>query len=343
MNNLTRVTNARVTRSAARSIERQFKLHGERFKSYIGFPGGSQFVSGYWVADAGIWLCPPSDWGADLNRYWFGYGTVPPGEIPNLPIAVEINFPREGMNRRVKGLLASDASGKILICHSGKLGGRLGTGTYEAFSQFWGQPTVAVVDEDGNSSDVFAIAELGSDRIITHIAEFVHACAAFKAGNSKSDNFRRSQIFEGASYEFEGEKTIGSRPGYTASCDHGIVRNRLDSLLAASGHKVGRDQSRDLFVGNPKNPEAEFEIKTSCDPQSIYTAVGQLIVHGVRTPPKNCVAVLPHPVPDSVVKTLKKLGIHIVRYRWTKSRIHYDGLNTLYPGVDSVAPINPRR
>lgn len=126
---LTRITNAKTTRTAVKSIESAFKAAGTRSESTVGFPGGSEQVAVWWSDRAGIWLCPPSQWPADLNRHWFGYGTVRPGDRSALPIAVEINFPKEGINRRVKGLLASDGLGRVVICHSGHLGGRLGAGT----------------------------------------------------------------------------------------------------------------------------------------------------------------------------------------------------------------------
>lgn len=148
-------------------------------------------------------------------------------------------------------------------------------------------------------------------------------------------------MFGGADDEFEGTKTVAASGPYTASCDHGIIRNRLTILLRDAGLKVGRDQARDLFVGSRSKPEAEFEIKTGCDPQSVYTSVGQLLMHSVATPAKSKIAVLPSPVPLKARKALKSLGLHLIQYRWTKTSIHFDGLADLYPDANTSAPINP--
>lgn len=152
---LTRITTAKTIRTAVKSIESAFKAAGTRSRSTVGFPGGSEQVAMWWSEQAGIWLCPPSEWGWINNRYWFGYGTIRPGDRPAIPIAVEINFPKEGINRRVKGLLASDGAGRIIICHSGHLGGRLGAGTRDAFAKFWGRESVSVLDDDGRASEMF--------------------------------------------------------------------------------------------------------------------------------------------------------------------------------------------
>lgn len=338
---LTRITNAKIIRTTVKSIELAFKAAGTRSESVVGFPGGSEHVAVWWSEQAGIWLCPPSQWPADLNRFWFGYGTVRPGDKPSIPIAVEINFPKEGINRRVKGLIAVDSNGRLFICHSGHLGGRLGAGTRDAFAQFWGRESVAVLDDDGKSSVVFPVAEVGSDRMITQIAEFVRACAAFKGGEVKPESDEAPSFFGGANEEFEGTKTVAAIGPYTANCDHGIIRNRLTRLLRDAGFKVGRDQARDLFIGSRSKPDAEFEIKTGCDPQSVYTAVGQLLMHSVTTPAKSKIVVLPSPIPSTTRDALRSLNLQIIEYHWTKTSIHFGGLADLYPVAKSSAPINP--
>lgn len=337
---LTRVTDEKVVKSAVRTIDRDFKARGKRFDTVIGFPGGSDDAVAYWVDEAGIWLSRHDEWdGEIINRFWCGYGTTNPAEGGPVPIAVEINFPRQGINRRVKGMLASDAEGRLLICHNGQLGGRLGAGTQEAFARFWGREMVSVLDDEGRSTDAFAVAEVGSERMVEQIAEYVRACAAVKAGDTKPETLGGPALFEGADDEFEGQKQVPAQSSYTARCDHGIVRNRLAALIKASGRKVSRDKSRDLVVGTPQAPDAELEIKAWCDPQSVYTAVGQLMVHGVRYPAKRRVAVLPDPVPLHVTKTLGKLGVEVLAFQWTKSSISFPGLDDLFPGTDTSSPI----
>ncbi len=176
--------------------------------------------------------------------------------------------------------------------------------------------------------------------MITQLAEFVRACAAFKAGEAKPETSEAPPFFGGADDEFEGTKTVAASRAYSANCDHGIIRNRLTMLLRNAGYNVGRDLARDLFIGSRSKPDAEFEIKTGCDPQSVYTAVGQLLMHSVATPAMSKVVVLPSPVPARTRKALKALDLRLIEYRWTKASIHFNGFADLYPDVETSAPIN---
>lgn len=339
---LTRVTDLKVVDRAARKIVRAFREGGVASTEIVGFPSGSIEERVYWRPDLGVWLCRHDKFnGTTLNRIWLAYGMQEPGSVNGLSITVEINFPREGINRKVAGLLAARPGGALVVCHNGRLGGgKKGIGK-AAFTSWYGGEPVEVVDGDGRTTMTYAIADLDSDRLAYQLAEYVHACAAFKAGDRPQLPEARHLGFSGSDEEFEGSKKIPASGPTTASCDHGIVRNRLASLLKQARLKVGRDQARDLIVGNPKSPEAEFEIKTAPDPQHIYTAVGQLFVHGVKTPAKARIVVLPSPVPVSTRKTLKSLGLHIVEYRWTKTKIHFKGLDLLFPDTPTSAPINP--
>lgn len=339
---LTRVTDPQEMARALRRFERGFRKGATTTTEYVGFPSGNFEECVHWQPDAGVWLCRHDNWdGYELDRYWCAYGVQVPGSVSGLSITVEINFPREGIDRRVSGILAKDPSGTLVICHTGRLGGgKKGVGK-TAFVDWMGISRVPVVDGDGRTTEAYPVTEIGSDRMVSQIAQYVHTCAAFKVRASSPQIDTGWSFLGGSNDEFEGTKQVTPAGSYTASCDHGIVRNRLALLLKQAGLKVGRDQARDLIVGPRQKPEVEFEIKTTCEPQHVYTAVGQLFIHSVATPAKSRVAVLPSPVPPYIRKALKSIGIHLVAYRWSKSNIHFDRLTELYPGAATSAPINP--
>ncbi len=341
---LSRVTKPDVIHSAARQIECSFKNSAETSVQWVGFPSGRIREKVHWRDDVGIWLCRHDKWdGKELRRYWLAYGVQRPGSASSLSITVEINFPRQGIDRRVAGLLAADAAGKLVICHTGRLGGgKEGVGK-DAFAKWYDRSPVDVIDGDGRVTKAFTVAEVHSDRIVAQIAEYVHDCAAFKAGAlSLRDDASTTSTFDGSEDEYEGTKTMPPRPGHDVSCDHGIVRNRLRDLMAQAGYEVGRDVRRDLIIGEMRAPNVEFEIKTGSDWQSLYTAVGQLVFHSVATPADRCVVVLPHPVDGAVATGLHSLGINLVTYRWTEAEIVFDRLSEMFPGVANSAPISKK-
>jgi hypothetical protein len=279
----------------------------------------------------------------EKKKYWCAFGTLPLPDAGSVSITVEINPPFTGMDRQLAGLFAADGVGVQFLCHTGRIGGgKKGVGKLK-FLDWFDQELVPVIDPDGRSTLAFPVAEIGSARMVEHIAEYVGAVAYFKAGNPGRRPAETNPPFGGAGEEFEGSKGVSARPGYVAYCDHGIIRNRLDDLIAATGRTVSRDQQRDLLVGDSDPLEVEFEIKTSADLQSVYTAVGQLLLHNAVRPVKRRVAVLPDHVAPQMGKAVASLDIHIVTYRWTETQIHFSGLDKIIPGAGSAAPINQRK
>ena len=339
---LTYITTKRATSSAIKTIQREFHNRGKQIKHTIGYQGGqTQSRNLYAVENAQIWF----SYYLLENRHWCAFGTLPLPNSGNAPIVVEINPSIEGINRRISGLFATDNAGTVTLCHTGRIGGgKKGVGKI-AFLEWYDRRRVSVVAADGRITQAFPIAEVSSrsPRCIEQIADFVWAVADFKAGRIYQNKLQGNKIFQGATDEFEGSKDVAARSAYTASCDHGIVRNRLADIITETGWQVSRDQKRDLLVGKHGKPKVELEIKTSADTQSIYTAVGQLLVHRTVVPVKQSVVVLPHPVGPKMAKAIKTLNIDLVTYRWTKTRIHFIGLNHIIPGSHNSAPINRDR
>ena len=114
----------------------------------------------------------------------------------------------------------------------------------------------------------------------------------------------------------------GPRTPYTISNpirairSHAIVVNTLSKELENSGRRVANDQARDLAILSPDGRvEILFEVKTDNSTSSIYSGVGQLLLHGAdENPQPRRVLVLPAAVNEKLGRALRKINIHVLLY-----------------------------
>jgi hypothetical protein len=114
----------------------------------------------------------------------------------------------------------------------------------------------------------------------------------------------------------------GPRAPYTISNPiranrlHAMVVNALSKELEHCGHRVANDQARDLTVlRSDGRVEILFEVKTDSSTFSIYSGVGQLLLHGAaETPEPRRVLVLPVAVNKKLGNALQKIGLHVLLY-----------------------------
>lgn len=71
-------------------------------------------MEGYELPAEGVW----AGFKRLRNRYWNAFGLT-----GSRSIVCEINFPFDGTNRRVAGVLATDSTGEICVLHRGRIGG----------------------------------------------------------------------------------------------------------------------------------------------------------------------------------------------------------------------------
>lgn len=321
---LARVTKRADVARAVRSIHDRFRKGGKAIRTTIGFPGGSVEETAYWRADAGVWLALHSDW--SVTRHWSAYGVVTPTSDTAVPIAVEINPPIEGVNRQVAGFIASDGT-HTYLCHTGRVGGGREGINQRAFIAWRGDSRVEVADGDGRSTSAFIVGCVDSEEFMAQIADFVKLVAQFKARESPlATSVDQTSTF---TPEFAGAKSLPASEATIAFVNHGVIVNRMAEELRAFGITPGRTQTRDLFIGSAKFPSVHFEVKASCDTQSIYTAVGQLCLLNVGTPGTKRVLVAPTPHPQQLKSALATLGICLLGYEWQGQRPAFPGLADL--------------
>ena len=225
------------------------------------------------------------------HQNWFGVLT--PGR---LRITVEVNVVPEGINKKVEGFFARDIStGTVYLMHSGNVrGGKRGVGG-RAFRAWYGRPRAEVFDSDGNVRFGFVVMPChGLDparsarRYVDSITVFRRAVAAGEVDVDDPEFQQRMQDFDDFYSEPRGRRT-GYRPGridYLSS--HGEVVDALHDWrkhqAVDRGSRIVKNVFIDMGVANPRGRLTEiYEVKTSTSRSDVYSAIGQLMVHGPLT------------------------------------------------------------
>ena len=320
--------------SAQRKLERTIRQFFKgKATTNIGYPGGTQ-RDAHVVTDGHHWFwsadLPPADGTANPRRLnWFGLMSDEGGS--SVEISVEINTPYKGQNSKVGGFFGRDNdSGQIYLFHSARIGGGTKGVSKEPFLTWTGHRLVEVFDASGKARQgvlVMPIEGRGAARpavrYVDSIADFKRAVREGKT-STKAFLARQSRL-----RAFYGE-SHGRRQGRRSSkldyvSRHGEVVQALHDWRQAAGLRAGQHLFNDVLVdlgvatGYDQLIEV-YEVKTSADRQSVYTAIGQLFVHG-NTP--NCKRVMVLPGKDnfdpSLAKALQRNSIDLMLYDLTET------------------------
>jgi hypothetical protein len=287
-------------------------------KTVIGYPGGHEPQTVYWIKGLGIWL------GCSViprSRFWNGFGTQDPSKHKVIPISCEINFPLSGVNRRISGAVAEDEKGRLCMVHRGQIGGgRKGIGSELFWRHFDGGPSLVV--DGGRDAELIVVGSLESPRLLHHIQFFVREVERIKSlahspeePENSAGNGEEEFDIKDIGLEFEGTKTYSVTRKIEASCDHGIIVNRLRRRLRKDGYLVGKDRFRDLYVHQDGMITSLFEVKPDTSTSSIYTAVGQLLIHSARPIGRlKLFFVAPEGLSTETRDKLKKIGIELLGF-----------------------------
>ncbi len=300
----------------------------ERIPVKIGYLGNSFNATIMWCTKLNLWFYPDVVSG---SRYWNAFGVVKPKRGENTPITCEINFPLKNVDRRVAGAFVTDGQGNIFVVHRGKIGGgREGIGK-SLFQANYGSKRVAVKDGEVEST-VALVGALNSPHFVKQVSWFVYEVARIKelasSGSLPTEDATDIHEFQ---EEFSGKKKYGIEKQVEAQCDHGLVVNRLATILGKSKHRVGNDQNRDLYIADAAGRITTlFEVKTDMATTSLYTAVGQLMLHGVALDKRlKLVLVVPRKVDETLEDRLNKLDIELLTYQWQGDEIVFPELASL--------------
>jgi len=310
-----------VIKKARDTVVRAFHWYGsEKVRTVVGYPGGHETVTAHWAEDLGVWFA--GDVIAN-SRYWNAFGTWSPKQDKMVPICCEINFPLSGINRRISGAVAEDERGRLFLVHRGQIGGgRRGIGAELFWKHFDGSPAT-VVDGD-RDTEVVVVGSIDSPRFLRQIQFFVHEVDRIKllAHPRETSGSNEEQAEDGIEIKdpgegFQGTKTYTIAQRIDAACDHGIIVRSLRRHLRKIGYSIGKDRFRDLYVHRHGRITSLFEVKPDTSTTSIYTAVGQLLLHSVgQQGHSKLVFVAPEELSAEMRRKLKTLSIEVLGYRW---------------------------
>jgi hypothetical protein len=307
----------------------------EKIPVHLGHPGASTEAKVLWSGRLGIWLYSGK---TQEGRHWNAFGIGKPKKSAHISITCEINFPAGGIDRRIGGALAKDRKGRIFVVHRGKIGGgKKGIGKSLFADHYRG---VWEIMEDGDEETTVAlIGALNSPRLARQIAQYISKIDKIKEAAS----YRTSQLemkFETITFRetLVGERYCDLEKDKDAECDQGLVVKDLADCLRRRGIKVGNDGFHDLFLANDRGEMAAvFQIKTTPTPLSLHAGASQLLLNSLRcTPPPRLILVVPEKPDGALEEKLKKLGIDILPYTWSKDQAQFPGLQALLDKISSA-------
>lgn len=306
--------------------QRLNKLSNERMHCWVGYPGGSFEDTVKYFTDLNIWISK----GEHDNKFYNAFGIGRPVEGKTNSLNGEINFPYEGSNRRIGGAFGRDTNGNIVVLHRGKIGGgKPGIGKTYFMDNFRGDTITAI---DGDRETTFClIGELNALQFPEQVANFIleiYRIKNIEDGQSASDFKELSEFIY--TDEKSGVTVTEKNEPKTITRTHGIVVNALAKELKLLKYEVANDKNRDLFIHERNRIKKLFEIKTSSSTQSLYSAVGQLLIYSIPVKnPVDLIAVFPDKLSRTVENHFSKLGIKILYFHWENNKPKFPKLTEM--------------
>lgn len=147
-----------------------------------------------------------------------------------------------------------------------------------------------------------------------------------RAGETKTQEFRdKEHQFNDFYSESHGKRRKGTQGETEYLSRHGEIVDALKAWRESSGLPHGgrlvKNVLIDMGVRDGEELVEVYEVKTSTRRSDIYTAMGQLLVHGSS---ENCrrFVVLPEkePLAHDLIEALRRLGIKDLRFKLSKSK-----------------------
>lgn len=293
----------------------------------IGFPSGNVDETLYSNGDGGLWAAFSNAADAKVPRRWNAFGVYDSKRHAQV-ITVEINIPTTSNAASVAGFFAYDPAARATyLMHDGSVGGgKKGVGR-SAFMSWSDSDLVDVERTDGDPRAGIVIGRVDDPDLAGRIWRFVEVVRDFKAavkrGDLESDAARRS-IAEWDEFRSEssGRRKGRRRSDFDYVSYHGDVVEALRAereAAATHGERVLNSPLIDLMVKVNGGMTEIYEVKTGCDRQSLYTAIGQLVTHSADAD-AGIIRRLVIPegqLPVGIAPCLNKLGVEVRRYRLT--------------------------
>lgn len=297
----------------------------------IGFPSGNVDELLYANGAGELWAAFGTVNDAAVPRRWNAFGVFDPKRYAQM-ITVEINVPTTSNSARVAGFFAKDpATGRTYLMHDGSVGGgKAGVGR-SAFLA-WTKATLEdVCRGNGEIRSGIVVGGVDSGDFVARLWRFILLVKGFKdaVGRGELDHPEvRKAIAEWE--DFNSESTGRRRGRRRSDIDymtyHGEVVERLYEERRArcrDGERVLNSKLIDLYVRKGQTMTEIFEVKTSIDRQSIYTAIGQLVSHSADAAPqiKRTLVIPEGAIPVDLERCLKSLSIDLRRFAIASGKV----------------------
>ncbi len=318
--------------SAQKALEASVQKHlTDQGVRNIGFRSGNVDERIYANGQSTLWAAFSNVDDAAVPRRWNAFGVFDPKQHAQI-ITVEINIPTKSNSARVAGFFARNpATDEVYLMHDGSIGGGksgVGRGAFLA----WSKTTLDDVGrKDGDDRAGIIIGRVDSDDLAGRIWRFVQLVRGFKDAVARGD--LDDPDMQRAIAEWEGFKSEGSgrrrgrrRSEIDYTSYHGEVVERLfeeRNAHCADGERVLNSRLIDLYVSKGQSMTEIYEVKTSIDRQSIYTAIGQLVSHSAEARPdvKRTLVLPEGAMPADLEKSLTSLSIKLRRFSISSGKI----------------------
>lgn len=304
-------------------FKRLLLLRHEKFDIIYATAGGSDVIQIFYSNKYDFWWGNFDD--KRNGRFWNPFGLKRPKPGSATTGKCQINYSTSVINSNTGGLFAKNNLGNLYLLHNGRVGGgQKGVGKIAFANYYTGETTSVSVN--GQEMDYFVVTELNSSRFYQNVLDFVTTIYDFKTyvKNTQTKEKRRGTKRPLPGDEYLGIKTY-NLPARTvvASNEHAIITKKLISELQKLNFTVKRDQYRDAYtVDDNDKINRIFEVKSSLSMQALYTAIGQLKLHGLFFNSKKFF-VTHRDVDPELIKDLKKLDIHCLLYNWTNGDVNF--------------------
>ena len=264
---------------------------------------------------------------AAIPRHWNGFG-IEERKGGHQIIVVEINPPLNGIDGRVSGAFGKDdTQNRYYLLHRGGVGGgRKGIGK-ESFRSWYRGAWTTLYDEDGYYDEAILVGQLGTGKLIGPLRTFVHEVANYKREMSEGKNSRKpgipTEILD-FTPESHGKRKGRRKSIFYYESYHGTIVNALaeNVKLQTTNGSVFNTKQIDLGVEIAGRLAELYEVKSSADLQSVYTALGQLIFHSGGDSAIRKVLVLPKSeLSESLNNKMSVLGVEILGYRIMNDKV----------------------
>jgi hypothetical protein len=325
------IEDASTVKKYRRQFVKSFKSFvDEKIQAHLGHPGGVFKANVFWSNRYGIWVFHEKIWG---NRCGHAFGLEKPAGKSPLSITCGINFPCQGIDRRMGGALAEDRRGRIFVVHRGKIGGgKKGVGK-SLFEKYY-RGAWTDMEDGAVVSTVAVVGLLHSPRFVRQAVQFIRKVSIMKDALSHRSS-QMEIVFAEPHFREEliGDGHDRSEWNTDSDCDHGLVVTDLQAALKEKGALVGNDTTYDLFIINTKGRlTTVFQVLTDHSAAFLYSAMSKLLLNCVELPDKpRLVVAVPSGIEQALAEKMQKVGVAILEYKWQEDQAVFPLLSAFFP------------